>query len=54
MPTGTRYISAKKKKSQMSTLPIVQYLPYTSLITVAEAIIQNKEFVLSNIKRNPS
>ena len=38
----------------MSSLPTVKYLPYTSLITAAKAIIQNKEFVLSNIKRNPS
>ena len=46
MPTMTRYICAKKqKKSQMSSLPTVKYLPYTSLITAAEAIIQNKEFV---------
>ena len=29
----------------MSSLPTVKYLPYTSLITAAEAIIQNKEFV---------
>ena len=47
MPTapGTRYICAKKNKSQMSSLPTVKNLPYTSLITAAEAIIQNKEFV---------